>query len=118
MSGFYELESDNSQSIYPVLLTLLSYTPSDNKKLTTLCALMQNSITEFISIIEDQLDPSNPFLQQVLQLADSKDWSLRYRLINLSLDKLTASQQVSLLESILQTLQSLSMPSLFTSLAN
>lgn len=116
ISGFYELESEGSQNIYNVLLSLLSYTPSDNKKLQSFCSLMQISITEFISIIEDQLDASNPFLQQVFQIAESKDWNLRYRLANLCMDRLAPAQRVALLESILQTLQTLSIPDLLASL--
>lgn len=117
ISGFYELESNDSQNIYSVLYTILQYVPGENRKLHSLCSMMQISLTEFVSIIEDQFDSTNPFLREVFQLADSKEWSLRYRIVNLCSNQLNPSQRLTVVQSILETLKTLSVPSFLTSLS-
>ena len=118
ISGFYELDSDSTHNLYTALYSLLSYTPPAIKKLQSLCLAMQIAITEFISIIEEQFDASNPFLSQLLALSDTKEWNLKFRLINLSVDLLSHEQRLAVIDSLLQTIQTLSASSLLQSLSS
>ena len=113
--------------MFDVLLLLLSYSPSENKKLSSLALMMQISICinflnylyidEFISVIQDQIDSNTAFFQQIMQIADSKEWNIQYRLISLCLSKLSVDQKIHLISSILHTLHTLSIPSLLQSLS-
>lgn len=85
----------------------------------SICIHFLNSlyVDEFISVIQDQIDSNTAFFQQIMQIANSKEWNIQYRLISLCLSKLSIDQKTQLIASILHTLQSLSISSLLQSLS-
>ena len=115
-SGLFEIESEGDQSIFSVMLYLLSFSPSANGRLQSIAHQMQSSVAEFINLMSDSFSSNLPFLQELHRRYATLAWPLRFQLVGIFLPSSSLTDQLNLLEESCSLLEASPLPALFAAL--
>ena len=116
MSGLFELESDGNQTIYAVMLFLLSFAPSGSSKMEMLVNQMHSSVAEFISVMSEHFNSNQAFMVELRRMAASMAWPIRYKIAGAFIHGSSLDEHLSLLADALQVLESTTIPTQLTEL--
>lgn len=115
-SGLFEIESEGDQSIFSVMLYLLSFSPSSSARLASIAQQMQAAVAEFICVMGDAFSSNLAFLQELHRRCASLPWPLRFKLVGIFLPGSSSDDQLHLLEESCDHLESADLPSQFAAL--
>lgn len=109
-SGLFELESDGEQTVYSIMLFLLSFAPEGSTKMKLLLHQMHSSVAEFISVMSEHFYSNQAFMMELHRIASSMVWSIRYKIAGAFIHGSSPAEQIALLTDALQVLETTTIP--------